>query len=49
MVKSEGVILKENDFGVEFNGPVNTVKVMSDWLVYLTTLFLASLVQNVVK
>ena len=24
---------------LEFNGPVNTIKVMSSWSVYLTTLF----------
>ena len=28
---------------LEFNDPVNTIKVMSSWSVYLTTLFLGRL------
>ena len=29
--------------GLKYNGPVNTIKVMLSWLVYLTTLFLGRL------
>ena len=28
----------QKDVGLEFNGPVNTIMVMSSWSVYLTTL-----------
>ena len=34
---------KENLVGLEFNSPVNTVRVMLSWSVYLTTLFLGRL------
>ena len=38
--------MKSDLDGLELNGPVNSIKVMLSWSVYLTTLFLGRLMKS---